>query len=275
MSLLSLPDWISVLRFAIAARPHPDAIASDTPETAKAVEKARLEYAAKLLAVISGAIWLAGKLADAYETAVRRITDLAQRGGAETEALQRWLAGIAEGRPALAGPQDANAVLPTAIVQNFSEIVLTLIVLTIGTRALVCGAPWRVAFGAALTVTMAQNVWMLLSAWAALQAIRLLPMLGQFYDAMERVLAHDSSAIPVALATAELAELQLLLPAFLALCVGATVILISQYRTFRALGMLRPMALLVTPVLILANGLVQYAANLLGMRRFLATLATV
>lgn len=274
MSLLSLPDWIGVVQAALAARPHPDAIAPDTPETAKAVEKARLEYAAKLLVVMTGVIWLAGRLFDALEDVLARFADLAGRVGTDTTGWQRLIAGLAESRPVRAASADPNAMLPTATAQNLAAVVLTLLVLTLATRLLVA-VPWRVAMGAALTVTLATQLWSLLAMWLAIQAIRRLPMLDTFFVGMERLLANDASAAAAVQAAMAPAIVQLVLPVILIGCVLLTVAIVSQYRTFRALAMTRRRALVAAPLLILLLGAIQHVASALGLRAFVGSLVSV
>ena len=275
MSLLSLPDWIGVVQAALAARPHPDAIATDTPETAKAVERARLEYAAKLLVVLTGVIWLAGRLFDAMEATLARFADLAGRVGADDAGWRQMLANVAAARPVRAGPADPDSILPTATAQNLSAAVLTLLVLTLATRLLVRGTTWRVAMGAALTVTLATQLWSLMAMWVAIQAIRRLPMLGTFFAGMERLLANDASAAPEVRAAMAPAMAQLVLPIVFVGCVILAVAVISQYRTFRALGMQRRTALFAAPLLILLLGAIQHVASALGLRAFVATLVVV
>lgn len=275
MSVLSLPEWWLAIWCALRARPHPDALATDTPETAKARERAFLDYMAKLLLASSAASWIALRYLTALSETMTRTTTLIEGIGPQNPALREAVARMEALRAFYQPPPAGDFVAPVAMLLNVVPLLIGLGIIALAARLAVRDAAWRPALGVGASAAMAASVWSAVCMWAAIQLLRHLPWVGQFWAALEAGNEGDAAAYARAGQLVAPAAAQMSLATTLASVLLVLVQVLCVHRGLRQLGAGRWRALATAVAASVVEIGLGVAARHLGLRDLILSLASV
>lgn len=262
-SLADLRGWSEVLRCALLARPHPDAIAADDPADPEATRGAFYAYLTRLGVLALATNWIYGRFGALALADMRAVLRSFATLGI---LLQQEALAIAE-RPTRL-PR-GELIVPAPVLELAFEVP-ALVLGAILLARLVATATPRQGAGVAASALATLSVWGAVITWAIIHVLRETGFMAALRTTVEAAVAGDRAALP---ALGRMRWAMLALAAAMSLPLTATGVCAA--RGFRRLGAGRGAAVACGAGLPIAVLLVAFLAEVTGLRLLLYRLATV